>query len=120
MRESLARDAEEIASAEKVVQLKLQRHNALQDNLQKLCNGNAHEYDPFNGGHLSPPHGMYQCKSVLAYINIFHNQIKTAEQTILKLEEKLGEIPFIPQSPHPMIVLVVTQGALAQRGENNF
>jgi hypothetical protein len=86
--------------------VRLTRHNELRNELQELYNGEANNYDPTAGGSLFPPHGMCPTDSMLKIVESFHAQITTCERLIQQLEDELKRNnPYVPTSPHPMIVL---------------
>lgn len=83
----------------------LARYEQLKAELQKLYGGRAHEYDPTAGGHLFPPHGMCAADMTLKMIDMSQDKITKVETEIARLEQELDKHPYMPISPHPMIVL---------------
>jgi hypothetical protein len=83
----------------------LARYEQLKAELQKLYGGRAHEYDPTAGGHMFPPHGMCAAEMTLKMIDMSQDKITKVETEMARLEQDLDKHPYIPTSPHPMIVL---------------
>ncbi len=83
----------------------LERYTKLRNELQRLYNNTAEKYDPTSGGYFFAPHGMCQTEIVFKMVDSFHAQVTSAEQTMANLEEELKKFPYIPTSPHPMIIL---------------
>ena len=88
-----------------LLRIHLARYEKLRSDLQKLYDGRAQEYDPTAGGHLFPPHGMCASDTTLKMIDAMQDQTAKIEQEIARLEQELEKHPYIPVSPHPMIVL---------------
>lgn len=101
-------DTTEIPNTMQIQTAAIERYMHLKTELQILYNGRASEYDPTAGGYLFPPHGMCQAEIVLKMVDLFHNHVIACEQAMERFEEELEEHPYIPQSPHPMIVLKTT------------
>jgi hypothetical protein len=83
----------------------LARYEKLKTDLQKLYGGRAQQYDPTAGGYLFPPHGLCASDTTLKMMDIMQDQITKIEQEISRLEQELEKHPYIPVSPHPMIIL---------------
>jgi hypothetical protein len=113
----LQEDGEETVVDNKTASLA--RHSELRNELQHLYNGQAVSYDPTasHGGCLYPPHGMCFAESVLKMADLFHSQIAAVEKGIAQMEDELKKNPYVPSSPHPMIVL---QSGETARGFNGL
>lgn len=83
----------------------LARYEQLKAELQKLYGGMAHKYDPTAGGYMFPPHGMCAAEMTLKMIDMSQDKITKVETEMARLEQELDKHPYIPTSPHPMIVL---------------
>lgn len=85
---------------------KLERHEILKQKLQDLYGGEAYKYDPTNGGNMFPPHGMCPVDAFIKIVDSYRSKLHEADRTIARLEADLNtKYPYIPGSPHPMIVL---------------